>query len=232
MKKRPPQAVDGKQGEQSPRLRLNKRLKAIIATGVLPSLSPSALTVLLFAVAHGDFTTCKVFLGAKTVANRLQWHRAGARRGIAELLAVGLLVEVKKCTNRQATVYKIALVPELIEGARERAAAVGSRRRKSDKQKAAESEAKKLKAKEVAERQGAHGCAPGGLMDESPEGSWVSPEGAHGCAPNLSSTVPSSLKERVGKRPRADAEDVAHDTKQTARLGRLRITQRHVAGAK
>jgi hypothetical protein len=231
MKNRP-QAAAGEQGEQSPRLLLNKRLKAIIATGILPSLSPSALTVLLFAVAHGDFTTCKVFLGAKTVANRQRWHRAGARRGIAELLAVGLLVEVKACTNRQATVYKIALVPELIEGAARRAAAVGAKRRKSDEQKAAEAEAKKLKAKEAAERQGAHGCAPTGLMGESPGGSWVSPEGAHGCAPNLSSSVPSSLKERVGNRPRADAQGDAQQAEQTARLRKLRITQRQRAEAK
>lgn len=234
MKKRAPQARSGEQAEQSPRLRLNKRLKEIIATGILPSLSPSALTVLLFALAHGNFTSCKVFLGAKTVAGRLRWHRAGARRGIAELLAVGLLVAVKECTNRQATVYKIDIVPELIEGAKQRAAAVGAKRRKTDEQKAAESEAKKLKAKESVERQGAHGCAPRGLMGESPEGSWMSPEGAHGCAPNPSSNVSSSLKKRTGNRPSAEAEGDAQgaDTKQAARLRSLRITPRQRAGAK
>lgn len=223
---------NGDQGEQSPRLRLNKRLKDILGTGILPSLSPSALTVLLYAQAHGNFTSCKVFLGAKTVAGRLRWHRAGARRGIAELLAVGLLEAVKECTNRQATVYKIAIVPELIEKAKLRAAVVGAKRRKTDEQKAAESEAKKLKAKEAAERQGAHGCAPRGLMGESPEGSWMSPEGAHGCAPNPSSNVPSSLKERSGNRQSADAEGDSPEAKKTERLRALRITPRQRAEAK
>jgi len=226
MKKRPPQAHNAEQGEQSPRLRLNKRLKEILATGILPSLSPSALTVLLYAQAHGNFTSCKVFLGAKTVARKAfngSKHRTSARRGIAELLEVGILVPVKDRTHRQATVYKIAIVPELIDRARQRAAAVGEKRRKSAEQKAAESAAKKLQAKEAAEREGAHGCAPRGHMDEPPGGSWVSPEGAHGCAPKLSSNVPSSLKEREGNRPSAEAEGDAHNPKHKARLRALRI---------
>lgn len=224
--------TNGEQGEQSPRLRLNTRLKDILATGILPSLSPSALTVLLFAQAHGDFTTCKVFLGAKTIAKRLRWHRSSARRGIDELRAVGILVPVKQPTSRKATVYKVKLVPERIEAARAQAAAVGCRRRKRPEQVAAEATAKRLKAKEAAEAEGAHGCTPRGLMDESPGGSWVSPQGAHGCAPKHSSNVPSTRKERCGKRSRAEARSVATDTKHKQRLQKLRITPgKAVAGA-
>lgn len=118
MKKRPP-APKQEQGEQSPRLRLNKRLKDILATGILPSLSPSALTVLLFALAHGDFASCKVFLGARTVAGKAfngSKYRTSARRGIAELLAVGILVAVKDHTHRQATVYRLAVPKDRAQG--------------------------------------------------------------------------------------------------------------------
>ncbi len=227
MSRKSPQDVD--QGDRSPRLRLNTRLKEILATGILPSLSPSALTVLLFAQAHGDFTTCKVFLGAKTIAKRLRWHRGSARRGIDELLAVGILVPVKQATSRKATVYKIKLVPERIEAARAQAAAVGCRRRKGPELVAAEAEAKRRRAKEQANAEGAHGCTPRGLMGEPPGGSCVSPQGAHGCAPKHSSNVPSTRKERCGKRSRAEARSVATATKQAARLRSLRITPKALA---
>jgi len=226
-----PQAAGDEQANQSPRLRLNRRLKEILATGILPSLSPSAHTVLCYALAHGDFTSCTVFLGAKTIAKRLGWHRGGARRGIAELLAVGLLEPVKDRTNRQATVYLLTLVPELIEARRLRAAAVGAKRCKSAEQRAAEAKAKKRQARAAKRRQGTHGRAPGGLMGEPPRGSWVSPQGAHGCAPKHSSNVPSTRKERCGKRSGAEARSVAQDTKQVARLRSLRITPRRVAQA-
>jgi DNA-binding MarR family transcriptional regulator len=221
-----PQAAGDEQGKQSPRLRLNRRMKEILATGILPSLSPSAHTVLCYALAHGDFTSCHVFLGAKTIAKRLRWHRAGARRGIDELLAVGFLEPVKDRTNRQATVYLLTIVPELVEARRQRAAAVGAKRRKSDDQRAAEAKAKKRQARQAKKRQGAHGCAPGGLMGEPPGDSWVSPQGAHGCAPKHSYTVPSPLKERGGDRPSAAAEGDAPDPKRAARLRALRITRK------
>lgn len=194
MKKRPSQAVDGKQGEQSPRLRLNKRLKEIIATGILPSLSPSALTVLSYAIANGNFTTCEVFLGARTVAGKAfngGKYRTSARRGIAELLNVGILELIEAQTYRKAAVYRIS-VP--------------------------------------ADR--AQGCALTGHKAVPSGDTGLSPDRAQGCAPNLGSIVPSSLKERVGKRPRADAQGDAHDEKQAARLRKLHITQRHVARAK
>lgn len=118
MKKRPP-ATKQEQGEQSPRLRLNKRLKDILATGILPRLSPSAHTVLSYAVAHADFTSCKVFLGARTVAGKAfngSKYRTSARRGIAELLDVGILVPVKARTYRQATVYRLAVPRDRAQG--------------------------------------------------------------------------------------------------------------------
>jgi hypothetical protein len=169
----------GEAGDRSPGMRLNRRMKDIIGTGLLPSMSPSALTVLTYAGAFGDFTACTVFLGAKTVAGAAfngRKNRNSARRGIEELLDVGLLVAVKDRTFRRATVYRLAIVPERVAAARARAAAVGARRRKSG--------------------QGGHGCAPRGGIGVPPGGSSVCPQGGHGCAPNLSLNVPSSLKER------------------------------------
>ena len=169
----------GDAGDKSPGMRLNRRMKDIIATGLLPSLSPSAHTVLTYAGAYGEFTSCTVFLGAKTIAGKAfngQKNRNSARRGIAELLDVGFLVEVKACTYRRAAVYRLTLVPERVAAARDRAAAVGARRRKTV--------------------EGGHGCAPTGVMDVSPGGASVCPQGGHGCVPNHSSTVLSSLKER------------------------------------
>jgi hypothetical protein len=194
MKKRPPQAPNGEQGEQSPRLRLNKRLKDILATGILPSLSPSALTVLLFAQAHADFTTCKVFLGARTVAGKAfksRQNRTSARRGIAELRAIGILVPVKDHTHRQATVYRLTVPKDR-----------------------------------------AQGCAPTGHKAVPSQGTRLCPQRAQGCAPKHSSNVPSTLKERRGKRPRADAEGDAPEPKQAARLRALQIKPQRVAVAK
>jgi hypothetical protein len=166
-------------GDRSPGMRLNRRMKDILATGLLPSMSPSSLTVLTYAGAYGDFTACTVFLGAKTVAGAAfngRQNRNSVRRGIDELLDVGFLVTVKDRTFRKATVYRLALVPERVAAAKARVAAVGAKRRRS--------------------REGGHGCAPRGVMDVPPGGSSVCPQGGHGCAPNLSLNVPSSLKER------------------------------------
>jgi len=195
----------GDEAQAAPGLRLNRCMKAIIGTGLLPSLSPSALTVLTYAAAFGDFSNCKVYLGAKTIAANSKWHRGSVRNGIAELLDVGFLKVVQEPTNRRATVYRLVILPDRVAAARERMAAVGAKRRKSAEQKAAEAEAKKRQA------QGAHGSAPRGLMGESPGGSSVSPEGAHGSAPNLSKNVPSSLKERYpsGRSSRRSGEQGA-----------------------
>jgi hypothetical protein len=196
----------GDEAQAAPGLRLNRRMKEIIGTGLLPSLSPSALTVLHFAAAYGDFTSCQVFLGAKTLAAKSRWHRNGARRGLAELLDVGFLVAVRAATNRKATVYRLALVRERVLAAQERAATVGARRRKSPEAYAAEAAAKKRPGGE-----GAHPCAPRGHTDEPPRGTPMSPQGAHPCAPNHSSTVPSSLKERYpsGRSSRRSVEQGA-----------------------
>jgi hypothetical protein len=179
---------------ESPGLRLNRRMKAIISTGLLPSLSPSASTVLHYAAAYGDFAACTVFMGAKTVAGSAfngSRNRSSAKVGITELLEVGFLAIVKAATHRRAAVYRLTLDKVRIAAAQARVAAVGAKRRKSAEQRAAESAAKKAAA-----RKGAHGSAPRGLTGQPPGGSWVSPEGAHGSAPNHSSNVPSSLKER------------------------------------
>ena len=184
-----------KAGEPSPGLLLNRRMKAILATGLLPSMSPSALTVLTYAAAYGEFKTCKVFLGAKTIAGLAfngRKNRNSVRRGIEELLGVGFLVEVKARTYRRATVYRLVIAPDLVAAAQAKAAAVGDRRRKS--------------------RQGGHGCAPRGGMDVPPGGPSVCPQGGHGCAPKHSLNVPSTLKERYAsgrssRRSRGQGDD-------------------------
>jgi hypothetical protein len=173
----------GDAGEKSPGLRLNRRMKDILATGLLPSLSPSALTVLHYAAAYGDFTDCKVFLGAKTIAAAAfkgRQNRNSVRHGIAELLDVGLLVEVKPATYRRAAVYRIALVTDRVVAAQDRVKAVGARRRRAG--------------------EGGHGCTPRGVMGVPPGGSCKHPQGGHGSPPNHSLTVPSSLRERVPSR--------------------------------
>jgi hypothetical protein len=167
-------------GDNSPGLRLNRRMKDILATGLLPSLSPSALTVLTYAAAHGDFKSCTVFLGAKTIAARLGWNRKGARDGIAELLDVGFLVVVKAATFRQATVYRLAIVPELVKAAQERQeklrAMIADRRRPG--------------------REGAPYGAPRGNPEVPPGDTPGCPQGEPRGAPKHTSTVPSALKER------------------------------------
>jgi predicted transcriptional regulator len=113
------QAQAGEQGEQSPRLELNRRQRAIIESGILARLRPSALVVLHYAIAHADFTTAKVFLGARTVATVAfngSRHRTTARRGIAELVAAGILVPVKDHTYRKATVYRLTVPRDRAQG--------------------------------------------------------------------------------------------------------------------
>lgn len=210
------------EGDKSPGLRLNRRMKAILATGLLPSMSPSALTVLAYAAAFGDFTTCNVFLGAKTIAKNTNGHRGSVRGGIAELLDVGFLAVVKEATPRRAAVYRVSLVKDRIAEAKARIAAVGAKRRKSTEKLAAESAAKKAAASG-----GAHGSAPRGLMGESPGGSPVGPQGAHGSAPNHSSNVPSSLKERYSsgrssRRSTADGGDLHEERLKRAAVKRGR----------
>jgi hypothetical protein len=196
-------------GDSSPGMRLNRRMKDILATGLLPSMSPSALTVLTFAAAYGDFTNCKVFLGAKTVAKeafRGKVNRNASRRGIDELLRVGFLVRVQDRTARKATVYRLAIVPELVAAARERIEAASENRRRA--------------------REGGSGCAPRGAQVDPPGGLRVAPQGGSGCAPNHSSTVPSSLKERTGERLPAFPERVSGDRQQADRLATLRSRRR------
>lgn len=117
--KKSPHHHNAEQGEQSPRLELNRRQRAIVESGILGRLRPSALVVLHYAIAHADFTTCKVYLGARTVAGGAfggSKHRTTARRGIADLVAVGILVPVKDHTYRKATVYRIAVPRDRAQG--------------------------------------------------------------------------------------------------------------------
>lgn len=100
---------NGDQGEQSPRLELNRRQRVIVESGILPRLRPSALVVLHYAIAHADFLSCTVYLGARTIADRARINRSSVRVGIAELIAVGILTVKKARTFTRATVYEITV---------------------------------------------------------------------------------------------------------------------------
>jgi len=114
-----PQAAGDEQGRRSPRLELNRRLRAIVGSGRLAGLRPSAHVVLLYAIAHADFGTARVFLGARTIAGAAfngSKHRTTARRGIAELIAAGILEPVQERTYRKATVYEITVPADRAQG--------------------------------------------------------------------------------------------------------------------
>ena len=114
-----PQARSGEQGEHSPRLELNRRQRAIIESGILGRLRPSALVVLHYAIAHADFAECTVYLGARTIAAAAfggSQHRTTARRGITDLIAAGILVTVQDRTYRKATVYRITAPRDRAQG--------------------------------------------------------------------------------------------------------------------
>ncbi len=115
MSRKSPQDVD--QGERSPRLELNRRQRAIVESGILPRLRPSALVVLHYAIAHADFATGSVYLGARTIADRAGLNRSSVKIGLAELVAVGILKVEKKRTYTRATVYSIAMLAgDRVEG--------------------------------------------------------------------------------------------------------------------
>jgi hypothetical protein len=187
MRKRP---AKPEQGEQSPRLELNRRQRAIVESGILARLRPSALVVLHYAIAHADFATGEVYLGARTIADRAGLNRSSARLGIADLVALGILIVRKPRTFTRATVYAIAAP-------------------KADR---------------------VEGSILSGWKAPSSQGGRLHPERVEGSTPNP--ILPASHRGSRGNRPRADAEDVAHDTKQAARLRALQIKPRHVAGAK
>ena len=151
-----PQARSGEQGEHSPRLELNRRQRAIIESGILGRLRPSALVVLHYAIAHADFAECTVYLGARTIAAAAfggSQHRTTARRGITDLIAAGILVTVQDRTYRKATVYRITAPRDRAQGC----ALSGH--------KAEPSQGTRLCP------EGAQGCAPNPTSPASPRGS-------------------------------------------------------------
>jgi hypothetical protein len=99
-------------GPQAGRLELNRRHKAINESGVLRSLNGTAWAVFSYALAHADFETCEVYLGAKTVADRVlggSKNRTAAKRGIAKLVTAGVLEIVTEASYRKATIYRFVV---------------------------------------------------------------------------------------------------------------------------
>jgi hypothetical protein len=106
-----PQAAGDEQGRRSPRLELNRRLRAIVGSGRLAGLRPSAHVVFAYGIAHADFATAAVYLGARTIAARVGMDRKSIKRGLADLLEAGLLTITTPNTFTRAAVYEITAPP-------------------------------------------------------------------------------------------------------------------------
>ena len=92
------------------RLELNRRHRAINDSGAMAGMNARAWRVFSYALAHADFETCQVYLGAKTVAARAfggAHNRTSARLGIARLVEAGVLEVVPKASTNWMTVYEI-----------------------------------------------------------------------------------------------------------------------------
>ena len=100
-------------GEPGPvdRLELHRRLKAIINGGYTGLLSAPALVVLNHVAVHAGFADCRVSIGAKAVSTLTGTHRTSIRRGIDDLLEVGIIRRRKQATARRAAVAEGRVPP-------------------------------------------------------------------------------------------------------------------------
>lgn len=74
---------------------LQRRIDAIIETGVLSKLSKPALLVFVQIRQWADFASCRTrSTSTRTIANHTKLSRSSAWRGIDQLLKSGVVVEV------------------------------------------------------------------------------------------------------------------------------------------
>jgi hypothetical protein len=101
--------MSNRNGDGGDRLELHRRLRAIVAGGYVGLLSAPALVVLNHVAVHAGFADCRVGIGAKAVATMTGAHRTTVRRGIDELLEVGILRRRRKATHRRAAIYELVV---------------------------------------------------------------------------------------------------------------------------
>ena len=205
-------------GETGPvdRLELHRRLKAIINGGYTGLLSAPALVVLNHVAVHAGFADCRVSIGAKAVSTLTGTHRTSIRRGIDDLLEVGIIRRRKQATARRAAVYEVRVpkAPSMPWPAVADALADAV-------------------ARLLAVVAGGTPCAPGGHT-LCPQGTQHVPPGDTPCAPIHVLPVPHVLHGeqaepsglRRGRGPRPVSGGKAH------RLQAAQIKPRHVAGAR
>ena len=110
MNRKPRQLAGAKDAAPAARLELNRRHRAINDSGVMAGMNSRAWRVFSYALAHADFETCRVYLGAKTVAAKAFGgihNRTAARVGIARLVDAGVLEIVPEASTNWKTVYEI-----------------------------------------------------------------------------------------------------------------------------
>lgn len=90
----------------NPNGELQRRMDAILASGVLNKLPKSCSIVLMQARQWAGFKDCRLRLSIRKTASATRKGLGGVYRGVAGLVGAGVLVEIEKAPGR-FTVYEI-----------------------------------------------------------------------------------------------------------------------------
>lgn len=90
----------------NPNGELQRRMDAILGSGVLNTLPKGCSIVLMQARQWAGFRDCRVKLSVRKTAQAVRKGTGGVHRAIAGLVAAGVLAPVEKSQNR-FTVYEI-----------------------------------------------------------------------------------------------------------------------------
>jgi hypothetical protein len=99
-------ANGSKAATPNPNGELQRRMDAILASGVLNTLPKGSSIVLMQARQWAGFKDCRLRLSLRKTAQATQRGLTGVHRAVAGLVAVGVLREVAKAPGR-FTVYEI-----------------------------------------------------------------------------------------------------------------------------
>jgi hypothetical protein len=97
-----------KSATPNPNGELQRRMDAILASGVLNTLPKGCAIVLMQARQWAGFKDCRLRLSLRKTAQATRRGVSGVHRAVAELVAVGVLRAVGKSQNR-FTVYEISV---------------------------------------------------------------------------------------------------------------------------
>ena len=97
-----------KSATPNPNGELQRRMDAILASGVMNALPKGCAIVLMQARQWAGFKDCRLRLSLRKTAEATKRGVSGVHRAVADLIAVGVLREVGKSQNR-FTVYEICL---------------------------------------------------------------------------------------------------------------------------